>query len=118
MIKLDDVVKEKSPQIPDHPYKIFIIGGSGSGKTNSLFNLINHQSDIDKIYLYVKDPYEKREDVGTKHFDDSKDFIEYSNNMVDIYKNIGNYKPNKKHIILNVFDDMIADMPSNKKLIQ
>ena len=63
MIKLDDVVKEKSPQIPDHPYRIFIIGGSGSGKTNSLFNLINHQSDIDKIYLYVKDPYEKRENV-------------------------------------------------------
>ena len=63
---------------------MLIIGGSRSGKTNSLFNLINHQPDIDKIYLYAKDLNEakhqflikKREDVGIKHFDDSKDFIE------------------------------------------
>ena len=55
MINFDDVVKENIkennpnwPQIPDHPYRILIIGGSGSGKTNSLFNLINNQSDIDK----------------------------------------------------------------------
>ena len=48
------------PQIPDHPYRILIIGGSGSGKTNSLFNLINQQLDIDKIYLYAKDPYEAK----------------------------------------------------------
>ena len=53
MINFDDVVRENIknnpnwPQIPDHPYRILIIGGSGSGKTNSLFNLINHQSDID-----------------------------------------------------------------------
>ena len=46
------------PQIPDQTYRILIIGGSGSGKTNSLFNLINEEPDIDKIYLYVKDPYE------------------------------------------------------------
>ena len=59
-------------EISDHPYRILIIGGSGSGKTNSLFNLINQQADIDKIYLYVKDQYEaeyqflikKSEDVG------------------------------------------------------
>ena len=63
---------------------MLIIGGSRSGKINSLFNLINHQPDIDKIYLYAKDLNEakyqflikKREDVGIKHFDDSKDFIE------------------------------------------
>ena len=63
---------------------MLIIGGSRSGKTNSLFNLINHQPDIDKIYLYAKDLNEakyqflikKCEDVGIKHFDDSKDFIE------------------------------------------
>ena len=63
---------------------MLIIGGSRSGKTNSLFNLINHQPDIDKIYLYAKDLNEakyqflikKREDAGIKHFDDSKDFIE------------------------------------------
>ena len=48
------------PQILDHPYKILIIGGSGSGKTNSLFNLINEEPDIDKIYLYAKDPYEAK----------------------------------------------------------
>ena len=118
MINFDDVVKKTKkdhspnwPQIPDHPYRILIIGDSGSGKTNSLFNLINQQSDIDNIYLYAKDPYEakyqflikKREDVGTKQFNDSKAFIEYSNNMNDIYKNIEDY-------------DVIADMLSNKKL--
>ena len=61
--------------IPDHPYRILIIGGSGSGKTNALLNLINNQPDIDKIYLYAKDPYEakyqllinKRESTGLKH---------------------------------------------------
>ena len=72
------------PKIPDHPYRILIFGGSGSGKTNSLFNLINRQPDIDKIYLYAKDPYEekyqfliiKQENAGLKHFNDSKAFIE------------------------------------------
>ena len=101
-----------------------IIGGSGSGKTNALLNLINHEPDIDKIYLYAKDPYEakyqflikKREDAGTKHFNDSKAFIEYLNKMFDIHKNIKDYNPNKKRKILIVFDDMIADMLSNKKL--
>ena len=48
------------PQIPDHPDRILIIGGSGSGITNSLFNLISHQPDIDKIYLYTKDTYEAK----------------------------------------------------------
>ena len=129
MINFDDVIKENikehNPnwaQISDHPYGALIIGGSGSGKTNSLFNLINQQPDIDKIYLYAKDPYEakyqflikKREDAGTKHFNDSKAFIEYLNKMFDIHKNIKDYNPNKKRKILIVFDDMIADMLSNK----
>ena len=79
----------KWPYIPDHPYRILIIGGSGSGKTNVLLNLIENQPDIDKIYLYAKDPYEakyqylinKREGVGINHFNDPKAFIEYSNDM-------------------------------------
>ena len=131
MINFDDVARENIkdhnpnwPQIPDHPNRILIIGGSGSGKANSLFNLINQQPNIDKIYLYAKDPYEakyqflikKREDVGTKHFNDSKAFIEYSNNMDDIYKNIEEYNPNKKRKILTVFDYMIADILNNKNL--
>ena len=64
MIKCDDVTKENMkehnqncPQVPHHPYIILIIAGSGSGKTNSLFNLINEKQDIDKISLYTKDPY-------------------------------------------------------------
>ena len=112
------------PYIPDHPYRILIIGGSGSGKTNALLNLINNQPETDKIYLYVKDPYEdkyqylinKRESVGLKHFNDPKAFIEYSNDMHDVYKNIDDYNPDKENKILIVFDDMIVDMINNKKL--
>ena len=50
----------KCPYIPDHPYRILIIGGSGQGKTNAVLNLINNQPDIDRIYLYAKDPYETK----------------------------------------------------------
>ena len=45
---------------PDHPYRISIIGGSGSGKTNSLLNLIENQPEVDKIFLYTKDPYKSK----------------------------------------------------------
>ena len=101
-----------------------IIGGSGSGKTSTLLNLINNQQDIDKICLYAKDPYEDKyhflikmtESIGLKHFNDAKAFIEYSNDMCDVYKNINNYNPAKENKILIVFDDMIADMINNKKL--
>ena len=62
MINLDDITNEnnkkhnkKWPCIPDHMYRIWIIGSSGSGKTNALINLINEQDDIDKLYLYAKD---------------------------------------------------------------
>ena len=49
------------PYIPDHSYRILIIGGLGSGKTNVLLSLIKHQQpDIDKIYLYVKNPFESK----------------------------------------------------------
>ena len=67
MINFDDYTNKNKikhnlnwPYIPDHLYRILIIGGSGLGKTNALLNLINKQPDIDKIYLYVKDPYEEK----------------------------------------------------------
>ena len=86
-------------------------------------NLINHQPNIDKIFLYAKDLNEakyqflikKLEDVGTNHINGSKAFIEYLNDMDNIYKNTEEYNPNKKRKILIVFDDMIADMLNNKK---
>ena len=129
MINFDNYVGENRadhnrnwPYTPDHPYRILIIGGSG--KTHVLSNLINNQLDIDKIYLYAKDPYEvkyqylinKHEKVGIDHLDDPKAFIEYSNDMRDVYKNINEYNPDKENKILIVFDDIIADMTSNKKL--
>ena len=52
------------PKLPGLPYRILIIGGSGSGKTNALFNLINNEPDIDKIYLYAKDPYEAKQNIN------------------------------------------------------
>ena len=86
-------------------------------------NLINNQPDIDKTHLYAKDPYEakyqflpnKRESAGLKHFNDPKAFIEYSNDMQDIYKNFVEYNMDKESKILIVFDHMIADMVNNKK---
>ena len=131
MINFDDYTNESKinhnpnwPYIPDHPYIILIIGVSGSGKTNTLLNLINNQPHTNKIYLYVKDPYEdkyqflinKRENIGLKNLNDPKAFIEYSNDMQDVYKNINNYNLNKENKILIVFDDMIADMINNNKL--
>ena len=98
--------------------------GSVSGKTDALLNLIKKQPNIDKIYLYAKDPYEakyqflinKRESTGLKHFNDLKLFIEYSNDMQDVYKNNDEHNIDKERKILIVFDDMIADMINNKKL--
>ena len=90
MINFDDYANEnktehnsKWPYVLDHPYRTLIIGGSGSGKTNALLSLMNNQPNIDKIYLYAKDPYKakyqfliknKRESTGLKHFNDPKAF--------------------------------------------
>ena len=130
MINLDNIINEnneehikKWPHIPNHPYRILIIGGSGSGKTNTLLNLINEQKDIDKIYLYAKDlsepKYEylikNRENAGIKHLNDSKAFIECLNTMDDVYENIDDYNLNRKRKILIIFDDRIVDIMTNKK---
>ena len=130
MINLDNFINdnnkehnEKWPYIKDHPYRILIIVGSGSGKTNTLLKLVNEQKDIDKIYLYAKDlsepKYEylikNRENAGIKHVNDGNAFIEYSNTMDDVYKNIDDYNPNRRRKILIVFDDMIADIMTNKR---
>ena len=124
MINLDNIVNnnnkkhnENWPYTPDHP------GGSGSGKTNTLLNLTNEQRDIDKIYLYAKDLSESkyehlinnRENASIKHLNDSKAFIDCSNTMNDVYENIDHYNPNRKGKVLIVFDDMIANIMTNKR---
>ena len=109
MISYDNVTKQNikshNPnwsRILDYSYRILTIGGSRSGKTNPLLNLIKQQADdsydiIDKIYLC------------------SKAFIEYSNNMEDVHENIEEYNPARECNVLIIFGDMIADMISNKK---
>ena len=87
MTNFDDYINENKtghnknwPHIPDHPYRILVIGGSKPGKTNVLLNLIENQPHIDKIYQYAKDPYkakyqyliDKRRNVGIDHFNDRK----------------------------------------------
>ena len=90
MIKFDEVTWENTQehnihwlQIPDNPYRIQIVDGSGSGKTNASVNLINRQTEIDKIFLYAKNPYELKyqylinrcKEVSLKHLKDPKAFI-------------------------------------------
>ena len=90
-------------------------------KNKFVINLINQQPDVDKIYLYSKDPYEakyqffinKRESAGLKPFSDSKTFIEYSNDMYDVHKNTEEYNQNKKRKIFIYFDDMMSDKLNN-----
>ena len=118
MINSDNYTNENKTEhnlklsyVPDHPYRIVIVGGSGSGKTNALLNLINNQPDTYKIYLYAKDPYEakyqylinKREKVGLDHFSDAKAFMEYSDDMLGGYKNIEYYNPSKTKKSINSF---------------
>ena len=120
MFNFDCIIKEYIKEhnvnwlkIPDHPYRIFIIGGSGSGKTNALLTLINHDQILIR-FIYM--PKISSEGADIRHFNDSEAFIEYLNDMDNIHKNIKEYNTNKKIKILIVFDDMIANMISNKKV--
>ena len=130
MFNVDSITNENSKIrnkkwlfIPDHAYRILIIGGSGSGKINALLNLINPQDDIDEIYLYAKDLSEpkytflikKHENAAIKHLNDSNAFLEYSNTMYDVYQNIVDYNPNRKRKMFILFDDIISDIMTNKK---
>ena len=87
-----------------------------------MINLINEQNDVDKIYLDARDlsepKYEyfikKREDLRIKHLNSPNAFIECSNTMDDVYDNINDYNSSRRRKILIVFDDMIADIRTNK----
>ena len=134
MLNLDDITNEnnqdhnkKRPYIPDHPYRMLIIGSSGSGKTNALLNLIKEQDSdnfTNKIYLYAKDLNEQKknkkkikkpDDVRIKHLNDPKAFIECSQCIDDVDNNVNDYNLHRKRKISVVFDDMIADIMTNKR---
>ena len=93
------------PYIPDHPYIILNIVGSGSGKTKVLSTLTeNQRPGIDKIYLCIKDPLKLKyqllingtEKVGIKTLKNSKAFIDYSRTIDDVYENLEDYNSTKK----------------------
>ena len=102
---------------------MLIIGPSGSGKRNTLLHLINNLHPFDKIHLHAKDihkpKYEylinEREQARMKKLDDPKAFIEYSDDMNDVFDDIMNYNKNRDKKVLIVFDGMIADIEYNKK---
>ena len=103
MFNLDNITKKDDNR--DWSYRKLIIGPSVSGKTNCLLNSIQKDNNIiDKIYLYAKDLeepkyqflIEKREQTGIKNLEDKNAFIEYSNNMDDIYNDIKIINDNKK----------------------
>ena len=122
MFNLDTVTTKNDDE--NWLYRMLIVGPSGSGKTNTLINVIQKDNDnfIDKIYLYAKDLDEpkyqllikKRKDSGVKNLNDPDAFIEYSNTMNDVYGNIDDYNLKRKSKVLIVFDDMIADIMTNK----
>ena len=103
-----DAITNKNNKDDDKkwPYRMLIIGPTGSGKTNALLNLIqkDHDAPIDRIYLYAKDLSEpkyqllikKRENAGIKNLDDPSSLTEYSNTMNDVYNKIDDYNPKRK----------------------
>ena len=124
MLNLDDIVSNKKENKDnDWPFRMLIIGPSGSGETNTLLHLINNFHPINKIYLYAKDTDEKkyqylinkREQAGIKTLNDPRAFIEYSNDMNDILYDINNYNKNRDKKVLIIFDDMIADIMRSEK---
>ena len=129
MLNLDNIVSNKnmsSSEDNNWPFRMLIIGPSGSCKTNTLLHLINNLHPIDKIYLYAKDLHEskyeylinKREQAGIKNLNDPHAFIEYSDDMNDVLDDINNYHKNRDKKVLIVFDDMIADIEYNKNFKQ
>ena len=129
MFNFDDITKKGTkeqnpnwPEISGYPNRILMknFDGSGFEKTNALLNLTNHEANVDKTYLYAKDPWKakyqllinKRETTDLKYLNDWKAFIEYSNDINVAYKNIEEHNPNKKGKLLVVFDHMIAGMLS------
>ena len=125
MSNLDNIVSNKnmsSSEDNNWPFRMLIIGPSGSRKTNPLLHLISDLHPIDKIYLYAKDLHEskneylinKREQAGLKNLNDPQAFIEYSHDMNDVLDDINNYNINRNKKVLIVFDDRIADIEYNK----
>ena len=127
MFNLDRITnKNNKDDGKNWPYRMLIIGPSGSGKINALFNLIqkqNNNNPIDKIYVYAKylsgPKYqfliEKRENAGIKNYNNPTALNEYSNTMDDVFRNIDDYNQKRKRKILIVFDGRIADIMTNKK---
>ena len=125
MLNLDNIVNNKNEnKNNDWPFRMLIIGPSGSGNTNTLLHLINNLHPIDEIYLYAKDIHEpkyeylinKREQAGIKNLNDPHAFIEYSDDMNGVLDNINNYNKNRNKKVLIVCDNMIADIEYNKNL--
>ena len=127
MLNLDNIVSNRNPSsLEDNnwPFRMLIIGPSGSSKTNTLLHLINNLHPIDKIYLCAKDihkpKYEylinKIEQAGIKNLNDPHAFIKYSDDMNDVLDDINNNNNNKNRDkkVLIVFDDMIPDIEYNK----
>ena len=108
MLILDKIVnKNKKIENKEWPFRMLIIGPSGSSKTNALLHLINNLHPIDKIYLYAKDLAEpKYEYLINKR--ESNDY------MNDVFDDISNYNKTRDKKVLIIFDDMIGDIEYNK----